>query len=62
MGRWGNSETIARLPAFRNLEIRKVSGIDLERQFYGFLQKLIEAGVNIKWTTEYGSGPKPQSV
>lgn len=50
MGRWGNSETKARLAAFRNLEIRKGDGIDLETQFCGFLRELKEARVNIKWT------------
>lgn len=45
-----NSETKARLPAFRNLEIRKGDGIDLERQFCGFLHELKGARVNIKWT------------
>ena len=46
----GCSETKARLLVFRNLEIRKGDGIDLEREFCCFLHELKEARVNIKWT------------
>lgn len=49
-GKAGDSETKARLPAFRNLEIRKGDGIDPERQFCEFSHELKEDRVNINWT------------
>lgn len=50
MEKWGNRNT-DRLPAFRNLEIKKGGGADLERQFCEFLHELKEVRINIKWTT-----------
>lgn len=57
-----NSAAMARPPAFRNLEIRKEGGTDLENQVCGFLRDLKEARVILNGSCNMALAPNLQRV